>query len=450
MVHKKQVLKLLCLFLASLIIRVLFYNAFLRDNPVQLAFDAGHYHTVAANVAAGKGLVNDDGTPHFYRLPGYPLSLAGCYKIFGVDASRALWVQLLLASLVPVLVFLLALQMFTSNTIVAMFAAMVTALHPGFLIFSGLVMSETLFMLFFLGFLLLFFGVLYNQCAIKKALAAGIFLGVASLIRPIEPVIVLLAIALLVCLMPSRKQALCASATLFTGWCAVVGVWLLRNFLLTGSLFLHTLSGPHLLNHGAVRVVMRAQKISYEQAKRDVDVWLKQAEQQARMLTGGQLHEIDASRCAQRLAVTVFIAHPVQTFKLCLVNALKTVFSLYSSELLFIDSGGQLPPYQPNRGIKEMVLRFLNPDVHNRWIIWIIYAEIMLNIMLLFGFCGFIIDALIRHKDLSVVVMAASFFLLFIALSSICGFARLRLPIEPFFIMLSLMFWRRVCKKRVV
>jgi len=61
------------LFILSLFIRILFFQIFEKNNPYQLIFDSGHYHNVAVNISQGKGISNNDGSPHFYRLPGYPL-----------------------------------------------------------------------------------------------------------------------------------------------------------------------------------------------------------------------------------------------------------------------------------------------------------------------------------------------------------------------------------------
>jgi hypothetical protein len=71
------------LFIVSLGIRLLFFKLFLYDNPVQLAFDSGQYHSVATSLVHGNGFSNPDGTPALYRLPGYPLFLAVGYSLFG-------------------------------------------------------------------------------------------------------------------------------------------------------------------------------------------------------------------------------------------------------------------------------------------------------------------------------------------------------------------------------
>ncbi len=142
------------LFCLSFIIRLIFLNLFLADNPCQLMYDSAHYHNPAVSLVQGKGFAVGD-KPYFYRLPGYPLFLASCYKVFGLDVRSTLMVQLLLASLIPLLIFFLAQALFPKKTLIAWLAASCAVIHPGLLIFSGLVMTETLFVLFFTFFLLI-------------------------------------------------------------------------------------------------------------------------------------------------------------------------------------------------------------------------------------------------------------------------------------------------------
>jgi hypothetical protein len=61
----------------------------------------------------------------------------------------------------------------------------------------------------------------------------------------------------------------------------------------------------------------------------------------------------------------------------------KTMFSLYSSEFLFIDSGGYLPPYDTRRGYTDMVMRFIHPSVTNRLVAHCIYWELLLHPLLI-------------------------------------------------------------------
>lgn len=417
---------LFMLVVLSCAVRLFFFLLFLKDNPCLLLFDSGHYHTAALHLAQGQGFVGADGLPYFYRLPGYPLFLALCYTLFNFNVLCTLIAQMVLASFIPLCVFFLSLKLFPDDMRCAKAAALITALHPGFLILSGLLMSETLFILLFL----LFFLVLLPNCFFS----AGVLLGLATLIRPVGLPLILLAC--IVTFIVKRNYFF--SLTLFAGWAAIVGTWLLRNFLLTGSIFLHTLSGPHLLNHGAVRVTMAAQHISYQQAKQQMQ---QQFESMQRSVAPT---EIEHSRLAEKLALQTMLKQPIQTIKLCINNVIKTIFSLYSSELLVIDSGGQLPTYD-QRSVKDMLSRFLLPHLTNTKIIFVIYLEILLHLLLLIGALGFFLSALITKNFLPQALIMGAFIILFLALSCFCGFARLRLPVEFFLIIMATRFWIANC-----
>jgi hypothetical protein len=127
---------------------------------------------------------------------------------------------------------------------------------------------------------------------------------------------------------------------------------------------------------------------------------------------------------------------------------LKTTFGLYSSELLVIDSGGQLPPYSNDRSFKKILTRFLLPDVNNKFIILVIYFEIIFYLFILLGFLIFIIRSAFDKCRLCILIKAMPFIGCIIFLTLACGYARLRLPIESFLIILAIKEWWDLFTKR--
>jgi 4-amino-4-deoxy-L-arabinose transferase-like glycosyltransferase len=395
-------------------------------------------------MAQGKGISNPDGSPHFYRLPGYPLFLAACYWLCGGSVERMLVMQQILASCIPLLVFVLFLQLFPGAYVGAWAAACVAAVHPGFLILSGLVMSETLFVFLLLVFLILFFISWSRPHALSYVCSAGLLLGITSLVRPVGVWLLVLCMIILLCRPLCWRMRLFQLLCFLGTWLIPVGGWVLRNFLHTGVFFLHTFSGPHLLNHGAVRVTASAYQIPYAQAQRVVydDLRIKKS----------LSREWEWSPAAERYALICLIEHPWHACKLCGVNIFKTIFSLYASELLCIDSGGALPSYDATHSYKEMVLRFVAPSVHNKLIIPMIYVEIILHVLILLGAFGWCVMSVLNSRRMTLQLWSMfALSCILILLSCVCGFARLRLPVEPFFIMLAVSFWsERMHGKRVV
>ena len=135
------------------------------------------------------------------------------------------------------------------------------------------------------------------------------------------------------------------------------------------------------------------------------------------------------------------LTRPWQTVKHICFNMIKTLCSLYSAELLMIDGEGELPPYCANRSLNSMIDRFLFPELHNKWIRAVIYYELFLMSFLMIGLIGFLVQSLLHKKYFLLNIQLFLLCGLFVGLSCICGFARLRLPIEPFFIIVASVFW---------
>ena len=87
------------------------------------------------------------------------------------------------------------------------------------------------------------------------------------------------------------------------------------------------------------------------------------------------------------------------------------------------------------------------PKVNNKFVILIIYLEIIFFIFLIIGFIGFICSALYIEYFRNILYKLLPFIFVFIFISLSCGFARLRLLIEPILIILSLKFWDYIFKK---
>ncbi|MBY0353677.1 hypothetical protein K2W90_04915 [Candidatus Babeliales bacterium] len=459
------------IFILSLVIRLIFFNTFLQENPCQLAFDAGHYHELALSLSNGQGIVHADGAPQFYRLPGYSLFLALCYKLFGQSLYAVLRAQIVLASLLPILFFFLSLTLFPGNMLVARVVALVGAVHPGYLIFSGLVMTETLFAIFFTLFLLFFvprYTHLPSTPALRQAqgerattdktpkpghpelvegrralgMSAGLALGLASLIRPVGHFTLCASIVLFFFLSRAPLAHKVRDAcVLFLSWFAVVLPWLWRNYALTGYLFFHTLSGVHFLNHVAARLCMEQHDSSYQQAQEIIQSEYAAALQLKRAQAGRPLLDVEESVVAGQIAKNYMLKNPCHSIVHAVRNMVKTTFALYSSELLVIDSGGVLPAYSHKRSVSDLLMRFLKPQLNNKKIYGVIYSEIFLFALMLLGFVGYALLCLLGRVPREPFFITIWFGGLFVGLSLACGYARLRLPAEPLLIIVASYFW---------
>lgn len=417
----------------SIAFRLLFFIVFLKDNPCQLMYDAAHYHYPAVSLMHGQGFFVD-GSPYFYRMPGYSAFLSGCYRLFGLNLTYALLFQLVVSSCLPLLLFFLVRILYPKQLKAAFIAAAVAVLHPGLLIFSGLVMTEALFLILFVSYLLIFFYFMHSSTKAYWMIIAGVLLGIMSYFRPVGHYVLGYSVLVLLVQQMAWNKKIMRVIGLSAGWIAVILPWLLRNYRLTGYFFLHTLTGPHLMNHMAVRIVMDHDHGEWHYARQVVEQELKGSVALIEARRRRPVLEIEESRCAEQIALKHMWRAPLITIKLLFSNMIKSCASLYGAELLMIDAHGRLPDYQEQRSPLDMIKRFLRPSVNNRWIILALYYELFLGLLLAVGLLYWLVMRWRSKVRDQYTLINVGFVLLFIGLSSICGFARLRLPIEPLII----------------
>lgn len=508
-VIKKYKWFLIGLFAFALFIRAAIFIGYLSKNQNFWQVDSNTYHLVAEQISQGHGICTDPGHPSFYRLPGYSLCLSAFYKIFGPDTKNVLWMQIIIAALIPLLVFLLGYILFPQNIFIAKAAGVYSGIHIGYVLYSGFFMSEILFIFLFLIFAILFLSSVHlffcfqNKCnctkpdrifryfslpdpiatsepylmlfddmfeneqknvvlcncqepelikASRNLLGAGFALGLASLVRPVGHYLICLSILILIFSNENWRQKISKSFTLFCGWIIPVIFWLARNFILTGHIFFHTLPGGHFLYFSASRVAMHECHCSYDQAKdilrKKVDELVTKEEEYKQK----KLSEIEQCYIREDLAKQYFKKYPALSIKLWLTDILRTATSLFSAELLYIESGRkEIDYFNAKRTIKSMVYKYLVPQTEKSWLRWLIRLEIFMFLLLILGlFLGFLRtvfrciknwDSEINRIDLCSWLRCLAFAAFFIAIGLAGGYARMRLPAEAFLIILSMSFW---------
>ena len=108
------------LFFVSLLIRAAFFFFYVQHEERYNQADSPDYHSCAVGMTIGTGMHRfHNKQPIFWRTPGYPLYLSYFYKLFGITSGRfednipaqkaAIWVQIIIDSLIPLIIFFLAL-----------------------------------------------------------------------------------------------------------------------------------------------------------------------------------------------------------------------------------------------------------------------------------------------------------------------------------------------------
>ncbi len=481
------------LFIFSFLVRAAVFTVYLSKNSNYLQVDSNTYNLIATQIAKGNGFCDEKGIPNFYRLPGYPVFLSVYYKIFGTDSKNVLWVQILIAALIPLLIFFLSCILFPKNILLAKCVGIYSSIHLGLVLYSGFLFCLSIHLFFCKEnqhkstaskklcrylclpepiattepYLMLFEDIFESEqnemlnCLYKSPneiktsrniFFAGLILGLASLVRPVGHYLIVLSLLLLVLSREDLMQKTNQGLTLIFGWLIPVSFWLLRNFLLTGYIFFHTLPGGHFLYFSASRIVMQENNLSYEQAKdflrNQVDNLTKKEEQ----LKKRNLSEIERCYIRENLAKKYFKCHPGMAIKLWLTDTFRTAFSLFSAELIYLESDRTEPDYfNKDRTLSSMFKKYLFPKTDKPLLSWLVRLEIFIFLLMWIGLLlGFfkIFMACIKswsssanRATLCSWVRSIALIKFFIIIGLAGGYARMRLPAEPFLIILSLSFW---------
>jgi 4-amino-4-deoxy-L-arabinose transferase-like glycosyltransferase len=224
---------LLVVALCAIVVRVVYVVVVLRHyRPVS---DALHYHSLAAAIGDGRGMVHrfPFGFPHAtaFRPPLYPLLLGGVYAVTGTKLGAAQALNIALGSGVVVLASLLAWRMAGERAGVV--TGLLAALYPALVFNDGLPLSEPLGLLLLAATILLLLD--------RRAAWAGVTSGLLLLTRPSAQFFVLVLSMWVMWRLGWKRAAyflVCAALA--------VAPWLIRNWLRLGTPVLVTSNGFNL------------------------------------------------------------------------------------------------------------------------------------------------------------------------------------------------------------
>ena len=228
---------LLVLVLVSIAVRAL-WILYARTIPVS---DFAEYDARAWRIAEGEGFVDSQGNPSSFQGVGYPAFLAGIYVVFGHSILAAQFANALLGGLTVFLTFGVARRLVSDGR--ALLAAAVIAFTPSHVLYSGVLATETLFTVLFIGLVWLVWPTPRLRGNWRLFLIAGVILGLSWLIRP---TLMLFPIALVFMLVATRmrwRRAIGLSAAIGVIAGLVVVPWAARNASVMDTLSLDTAGG---------------------------------------------------------------------------------------------------------------------------------------------------------------------------------------------------------------
>ncbi len=221
--------------------------------------DEREYAYIAKNLLAGDGFVDSNGT-RSVRAPLFPFALAGLLLLDGGTLTLGYLLNVLSGTLAVGLVYLLT-GAAGGNRNASRSAAGLAAIFPGLIIYSTLLQTEALYLVFFLTAILLA-TLLARTPTIGRGAAFGLVGGLAGLTRAVfVPFFPLLLLAAALGRVVKGKWNLSGFAVALLAFVLILLPWGIRNYSLHGRVIpVSTFTGPSLLlgnnpySHGTTRL----------------------------------------------------------------------------------------------------------------------------------------------------------------------------------------------------
>lgn len=468
--QKPSSLHYLLLFLTAFLLRGSTFYFYMQHHERYQQADSVDYHIAGLCVAHGLGMQRPDGKYIFWRTPGYPAYLAPFFKKFGqpilnFDANapahkKAIWFQIFISSLFPLIVLMLAYVLTKSHPI-SIITAWISVLHVGFILASTYLLTDAIAGVLFALFLLCYFSAFRllgeTRTVIKfpwtNLMAAALFLAAYTWMRPMGQFIgILAACILLFAYVPLQQRIL--RATFFSAiFIAALLPWFVRNYHLTGKMFFCPLFGLYLNVFNAPKILARIDNIPLKDAhqKLSQDASLVIVSEMGRYKALHSPYIVCNEQLCMKTAWPLIKDHPLFFLYDWMVEVTKTTFDLYSSQIVNLVADrfkwDPLVEYLDEK-IAECLYKQQLP-LFARFICWlefIVYIFIWLGI-----FAGLVFFLLPTIKGSPTTLLIRSMAILWIKAGLFIGatvmqtggfgYARLRLPIEPLIIILAVTFW---------
>lgn len=265
--------------------------------------DEREYAFLAKNLLAESGFVDSNGTQSV-RAPLFPFVLAGLFLLDDGNLNLGYLLSICCGVIAVWQVFLLTLAAGGTRN-AARVAAGLAALFPGLVIYSSLLQTESLYIAFFLGTLLLALR-LTRAPTTGGAIGLGMAAGLAGLTRAIfVPFFPVLLIAVGVGQFRTGERKFAAVAVTLLTFIIVLLPWSVRNYAIHGKVIpVSTFAGPSLLlgnnpySHGTTRLGS------------GFDEWFEQRVEDRTGKTREELTEAEWSAVSGRIALDYISERP--------------------------------------------------------------------------------------------------------------------------------------------
>lgn len=458
------------LFFITFLIRSAVFYFYVQNEERFWQADSLDYHQGALCINLGYGMTVPTAQgekPIFWRTPGYPWYLSFFYQLFpgqGTEISNnsaaikaSIWIQILICSLLPILIFFLAFLL-TNLLSLSWIAAWITALHPGFILASTYLLTDGLAAVIFTIFLILLYkGLLFEKDIDLKnrtdrsffLLLSALILGLFSWIRPMGQVIAIASVFLICFTFENWKRKFLNIFLFVLAFFGSISPWIIRNYNLTGHCFFCPIMGPYLTCFSAPKIHSKVNKIPLEEShgiltrlggSYTVKEMQKLIDEKSAYVVCPQIACLPA-------ALGVIKEHPFFFMRDWIVEVIKTTFDLYSWQLVaFAKKCYKWDPMIEylDEKVKECLYKVELPWF-SRLIAWLeLIFYIFIWIAIFTGVIKFMLLPILGFTPFNKFYLwfkTLTIFVACVAPTGGFGYARLRLPVEALIIILALEFY---------
>jgi len=226
---------ILVLFLASLVVRLLFGVLVIGIGAPPIA-DAVTYDNIAMNLVRDHTYIQTTADIPYYSLrpPLLPFILAGVYSVTGHSLAASHILMIILGSLIAPAIFAMTSRIFAKKA--GLVAGWIAVFYPFFILYSNVLLTEVLCIIF-VSLMVLLLMRFVQQRKTADICLAGVAAGLGCLARP--PLLLLLPVTLLWLLIVMRKElgpALKACVLFLLLAVVAISPWTYRNYRVHGEL----------------------------------------------------------------------------------------------------------------------------------------------------------------------------------------------------------------------
>ena len=223
--HQTIIILLLAIFLLGLGLRVYFVTHYPQSEVIK---DAALYDTLARNVVSGYGL--SSAPPEIYSFFfGYPLFLAPLYFVFGYSLRVVYLAQAVLGSLLSLVVFGVAYESFSRNRYIGSIAALLVAIFPHFIEYTGHLTTEIV-AAFTLGLFVYLFILALRSATARFFFLSGMAFGLAAISRDLFfYLIIFIPVTMFITFWPQGKTIFRSLSLFLIGFILVYSTAVVRD-----------------------------------------------------------------------------------------------------------------------------------------------------------------------------------------------------------------------------